>query len=263
MTGSRTGGGKVDDTAEIIAPRLSAQEDLGAAPASSAAAAIERALLVNMQRTEIFFVRHGQQDYSSGGRARPGKTDPPLTETGKQQARCVAARLANEPISHVYCSDLLRARETAGYIAASVLPGQESTVVPELREVRLFRDLPGDRPLVDILGKERLLQVADEFLRTRRFDAFPDTESSAELRDRAVTAVTGLVTRHRDESFVIVAHGGFINSFIAEVLGIQPDMFFFPAHASVTRMLFNNRWALYSANETSHLQNHQGSLVTF
>jgi probable phosphoglycerate mutase len=239
------------------------QDELGRAPASSAAAAIERALHVNMKRTEIYFIRHGQQDWSLGGRARPGKTDPPLSEIGQKQARLVAQHLAGESLSHVYCSHLTRAKETAEHIATALRPGLEPTVIPELREVHLFRDLAVDRPLVDILGEERLAVVAADFLRTRRFDAFPDTESSAELRDRAVTVVSGLAAKHPDERIAIVAHGGFINSFIAEVLGIEQDMFFFPAHGSVTRVLFNECWAMYSANETSHLVDDQRSLVTF
>lgn len=239
---------------------LEDEQDLGSAPPSSAAAAIERALLVNMRRTELILVRHGQQDFTLA-RARPGKTDPPLTELGHRQAASLARRLAGESIAHVYCSDLRRAQETASHVAQALRSG--TTVLPELCEVRLFRDLPADRPLAEILGHEVLAGASAEFLRTRRFDAFPSTEPSAELRARAVKVLSALAERHAGERVVVVAHGGFINAFIAEVLGIDQDMFFFPAHASVTRMLFNDRWALYSANETSHLVVDGGSLVSF
>src|SRR4051794_11404296 len=91
--------------------------DLRTTPVVSAASAIERALLVNMSRTEVILIRHGQQDHSLGGRARPGQTDPPLTETGRSQAHCVGRYLADDDIAHVYCSDLRRACETADTLA--------------------------------------------------------------------------------------------------------------------------------------------------
>ena len=239
------------------------QGDLAEVPVVSAAGAIERALLVNMSRTELLLVRHGQQDHTVG-RARPGQTDPPLTELGRAQAQAAGEFLTSDPVSRIYCSGLQRARETASILAASLRPGDEPTVITELREVELFRGLPKGRPLLEILGRARLEQATGEFLRTRSFDAFPETEPSADLRVRALRELTSLVRAHEGERLVVVSHGGFINSFLAEVLGIGEDMFFFPAHASVTRVLYNEgRWALFSANETSHLVDGERSLVTF
>jgi probable phosphoglycerate mutase len=227
--------------------RAAEASELGETPVPNAAAAIERALLANMSRTEVVFLRHGQQDFTIA-RARPGKTDPPLTGTGRQQAERAGVALAGDGIVRIYCSNLRRARETAGIVASQVRPGEEPVVVPELREVMLFRDMPPDRPLLELLGHEGLQQAADAFMRTRRFDAFPHTETSEQLRERVA----------------VVAHGGFINAFLAAVFEIPLDMFFYPAHASVTRVLFNEgRWALYSANETAHLQNEEASLLTF
>ena len=233
----------------------------GAVP-PTATAAIERALLVDMARTEVLLVRHGQQDRTVA-QTRPGQTDPPLTDKGRRQAARAAAYLAGTGIARIYCSDLSRARETAQIVAAQVRTGEEPTVVPDLREVRLFRDLPQDRPLLEVLGRDGILAAAEAFRRSRRFDAFPDSESSAQLRARAVVALTALVEAHGNERIAVVAHGGLINSLLAEILGIEQDMFFFPAHASVTRVLHaEGRWALGSANETAHLSAGE-QLVTF
>jgi probable phosphoglycerate mutase len=243
--------------------QITARMELGEISVPNAAAAIERAMLANMSRTEVVLLRHGQQDFTLA-RARPGKTDPPLTETGRQQAGCAGAFLVGDGITRIYCSTLRRARETAEIVASHVLPAQEPTVVEELREVMLFRDMPKDRPLLELLGQAGLQRAADEFLRTRRFDAFPQTETSEQLRARAVAALSRIVDVHDGERVAVVAHGGFINSFFAAVFGIPQDMFFYPAHASITRALYKDgHWALYSANETSHLQGGQESLVTF
>jgi broad specificity phosphatase PhoE len=240
-------------------------DDPAVAPAipGSPAEAIEHALFVDLTRTEIIFVRHGQQLFTPSGRARPGKSDPSLSELGRRQAGKVAEVLAVEPVAQIYCSQLARARETAKAIAEVTSPRREPIVIPELREVHLFRDLPADRPLMEIAGASRVEQMCADFRTTRRWDAFPYTEPSAELRARAVQVIERLACQHRDEKIVIVAHNGLINGFIAEVLGVEQDMFFYPAHASMTRALHRDTWALYSLNETGHLHEGAASLITF
>jgi probable phosphoglycerate mutase len=236
--------------------------DLEQAHVPSAAAAIERALLGDMLRTEVILIRHGQQAYRGTRSSSAHVVDPPLTAAGERQAQLVGEYLAGDAIDAVYSSSLRRAHETAG-IVSEHLPGDlQPTALDELREVELFRGLPRDQRLANLLGSDRLEAAASEFRRTRRFDAFPQSETSSDLRARANAVLHQLVAKHESERIAVVAHGGVINSFLAEVLGIQADMFFFPAHASVTRVLFSEeRWALYSANEISHLK--AASLVTF
>ncbi|MCI1832014.1 MAG: histidine phosphatase family protein [Bifidobacterium sp.] len=65
----------------------------------------------------LVLLRHGQTAWSVSGQ-HTGRTDLPLTETGKDQARAAGARLRQafpsgfEP-RHVFASPLLRARQTA------------------------------------------------------------------------------------------------------------------------------------------------------
>jgi broad specificity phosphatase PhoE len=64
--------------------------------------------------TRLFLVRHGQSTWNAQGRIQ-GWADPPLDETGHEQARRLALRLAAEEhgVSAIYSSPLLRARQTA------------------------------------------------------------------------------------------------------------------------------------------------------
>ena len=66
--------------------------------------------------TKIVFVRHGQTEWNLSMRYQ-GHTDINLTELGQKQAQCVAARLAKEPLTAIYTSDLTRAKDTALAIA--------------------------------------------------------------------------------------------------------------------------------------------------
>jgi probable phosphoglycerate mutase len=60
----------------------------------------------------LFIVRHGETEWSASGQ-HTSRTDLPLTETGRQQARAVREKLAGETFSLVLGSPLRRAVETA------------------------------------------------------------------------------------------------------------------------------------------------------
>jgi probable phosphoglycerate mutase len=61
---------------------------------------------------DIWLVRHGETEWARLGR-HTGRTDVPLTELGREQARLVAARLAGVSFALVLSSPLARAFETA------------------------------------------------------------------------------------------------------------------------------------------------------
>jgi len=62
-------------------------------------------------RHELFLVRHGQTAWSRAGR-HTGRTDVPLEEEGREEARSLAPLLAAHPFSLVLTSPLARAEET-------------------------------------------------------------------------------------------------------------------------------------------------------
>lgn len=64
----------------------------------------------------VFVVRHGQTVLNSAGMFR-GNKNPPLDEVGRQQAKTIANLFRTIDISHVFCSDKVRATETAEMIA--------------------------------------------------------------------------------------------------------------------------------------------------
>ena len=75
----------------------------------------------------IYLIRHGLPDFPDGKRMCLGVTDIPLGPEGLAQAREMASRLP--PVTAVYSSPLLRARQTAAAI------GQDVTVIEDLREM--------------------------------------------------------------------------------------------------------------------------------
>ena len=70
---------------------------------------------------ELWLVRHGATDWSQSGR-HTGRTDVPLNDEGRTQARALARRLAGREFALVLTSPLERARATceiAGYGAVA------------------------------------------------------------------------------------------------------------------------------------------------
>ncbi len=62
-------------------------------------------------RHENVLVRHGETEWSLTGR-HTSRTDLPLTERGREQARTLAGELSGRRFALVLCSPLRRARET-------------------------------------------------------------------------------------------------------------------------------------------------------
>jgi broad specificity phosphatase PhoE len=80
-------------------------------------------------RPEVVLVRHGETEWSHAGR-HTGRTDVPLTEVGRRQARALGKLLDHRQFARVLTSPLERAAETcrlAGY-------GDGFEVVDDLRE---------------------------------------------------------------------------------------------------------------------------------
>ncbi|HEV7861303.1 MAG TPA: histidine phosphatase family protein [Acidimicrobiia bacterium] len=67
---------------------------------------------MSVHQPRIFLVRHGATEWSVTGQ-HTGRTDVPLTEEGRRQAKRLGARLARERFALVLVSPLSRARETA------------------------------------------------------------------------------------------------------------------------------------------------------
>lgn len=211
---------------------------------------IARATLWQMHDVEIVLVRHGQQ-IPLDQRSDDQITDPPLTAIGERQIEAVADHLAGEEITAVYASTLERARRTGEAIAAR--HGLDVTTVHEIREVEVL-GRPG--PVSDAADVDPIVWSGggERFVHTGRWDSFPLAESSDDFRRRVGRGIEGIVARHGEGRIVIACHGGVINAYVAEILGIDRDYFFRAMHCSVHRIVARHeRRAVWNLNETHHL----------
>lgn len=207
--------------------------------------------------TELILVRHGQQTYDPNGPVGQ-LIDPPLSELGQNQARLVGMALSTERIDAVYASPLRRARETGEEIARH--HRLEATVVPDLREVEVFRDIPPEKTAIDHIGRLALLGTRARMVQEKSWDVYPFSESSQEFRKRVINAIEGIIATHPDQRVVVACHGGVINAYAGHVIGSRYDMFFRPAHTSINVVAAGDGIrALYRLNDYHHLLTAEGS----
>ena len=226
-------------------------------------AVFDRAFLIGTEEvTEVLLVRHAQQDVDFHTAPTGEIADPPLSIHGRQQARLLGEALSTLKVDAVFTSPLRRARETAGAVA-----GQhrlEPEVLDDLREVEIFRDMPQEMRAEDFLGTPFLEAVRQRMLNERSWDVYPFSESSYDFSKRAINAVETAIARSPGERIVIVCHGGVINAYVGHIIGSRYDMFFRPAHASVSTVVAGEgRRVLRVLNETHHLRTGEGDFLSY
>ena len=118
--------------------------------------------------TIIILVRHGET-VDNARQIMQGQTQGELNEKGREQARQVAERLADEPLDAIVASDLHRAIQTAEIIAAPHSMTVQTTALLRERDWgsftgRFIPELRGEVWPDDIESEEALLERARQFL---------------------------------------------------------------------------------------------------
>ena len=111
---------------------------------------------------KLILVRHGRTVLNSHGESERlrGWLDVPLDENGLEEARETAEKVAKHPIGQIYCSDLIRAQQTATAISrltrlpifpiaelrpwnvGSLAGKQVSTILADLKNLEIDPSLP-------------------------------------------------------------------------------------------------------------------------
>jgi len=159
-----------------------------------------------MEPTRILAIRHGETAWNVDTRLQ-GHLDIPLNDVGLRQAEHLARSLVQrDAIDAIYASDLSRAHTTANAIARAM--GKTVNTHAGLRE-RHFGAFQG-RTFAEIE-----IELPDHawHWRKRTPDWTPPDggESLLVLRERIVTTVNDLATRHPGQQIVLVAHGGVLD----------------------------------------------------
>jgi broad specificity phosphatase PhoE len=151
--------------------------------------------------TRILLVRHGQSQGNAEGRFG-GHTPTPLSELGRRQAEATARVLAEEGVTAIYASDLLRAVETAEPLARAT--GLEVVRTSAFRE-RSVGHMEG------LTFEEAAAKYPDEYAALLRRDferVLLGGESYRQLLDRAARALDDAIAARRGGTLAVFTHTG-------------------------------------------------------
>jgi 2,3-bisphosphoglycerate-dependent phosphoglycerate mutase len=177
-----------------------------------------------------------------------GAADPELSDEGRAQTEHLATYLSSERLDAIYASPMQRAVQTAAPVAAV-----QSLTVQICDDVAEF-----DRDSNEYIPAEEMKASNDP-----RYQAMIDgiwdseRETAAQFRSRIVDTVESLVAAHTAERIAVVCHGGVINAYLSNVLGLTYSRgFFYPNYTSINRVAAarGGTRSVVTINETSHLR---------
>ncbi|RMF55061.1 histidine phosphatase family protein [Candidatus Woesearchaeota archaeon] len=167
----------------------------------------------------LILVRHAEK-------TNPAKGKPHLTKKGHIQAKNLGKRLKSFKIDYIYSSDLLRAKETLSYI-------KKHHKVPVI-VTSAFEEL--DDSVVDT-PKAKLGRWKKKM-------------------DRAFKALDRIISRHENETVLVLCHGILIKCFIAHLLKLdhRKGKHFHTSFTSIHIAEINGRDVKFCAiNDINHL----------
>ncbi len=203
--------------------------------------------------TTLILCRHGE---SEGNRElRFGGQGPtPLTERGQRQARATGQLLSSTGIDAIYCSDLVRASETAALIG-------EATGVTPASNVALRERSVGE--LTGLTFEEAQRSFPEQFaalLRREPRSCPPGGESYVQCRARTAAFLDQVLTRHAGTRVLLVSHNVALHQLMLHILGLAheseaPRVAFQLDNCALHRLerLQAGVWRVLALNEAAHL----------
>lgn len=174
----------------------------------------------------LLLIRHGESVLGAQKRYA-GRLDPPLTPEGRREVEGLRRRFQRYRVDQVFCSDLLRCRETA----ALLLPRAKVVFTGRLREMG-FGEWEG------LTAEECLSRTP--FLYRRWVEdpgsvAPPGGEALARLAGRVLSFADLVAARFSGRTVAFVTHGGPIRVLLDPGLRDLPNLRVPPAGLIVRR----------------------------
>lgn len=167
--------------------------------------------------TLLLLVRHGA---TTANEQRPyilqgDSIDLPLSPNGREQARAVGEFLAQFPVKRVFCSTMLRARETAGAIAKH--HSLQAQPVEGITECAVGRWEGMDWASIEAQYPEECRQ----FLENPAEVPYLGGESYGDVQKRVMPILDRLLEQHAGELITVVAHNVVNRVVISHLMGLE------------------------------------------
>ncbi len=155
----------------------------------------------------VWLVRHGETEWARLGR-HTGRTDIPLTDVGRDQARSLGRRLTGHQFGLVLTSPLARAAETASIAGFGERAARDDDLMEwdyGALEGRKTADIRGEMPDWTIWR-----------------GPWPDAETVDEVGLRADRVVARIRAARADGDALVFAHGHLLRVLAARWIGLPP-----------------------------------------
>ena len=202
-----------------------------------------------MKTTTLCIVRHAETAWNAAGRVQ-GQLDVPLSEAGLVQARALAALLANESFAALYCSDLVRVRQTALPLAARL---KKEIILDERLRERHYGVFQG------MTYAQAKAQDPEGYARFKAKDLdydFRTGESMRRFNDRVLAFFRELIASRAGEKLIVFTHGGVLEMLYRHATGraISARRDFEIPNAALNRVEIGPQgWRVLAWAEVSHL----------
>lgn len=198
----------------------------------------------------LFIARHGETEYNRSGRLQGRGIDASLNESGKKQARQLAAYLKRYTPDLVASSSMARAAETAGYFCnGNGIPFVKRKALDEMDfgnlEGHLYTEAAGELEVIDSAWRrgEVTLEI-------------PGGESPQAVFNRANADVLTMADQVREGTMMLFVHGRLIRILLAEWLGYGLKNMHLIEHqnGAVNQLMYENGvFEPVYLNKTEHL----------
>ena len=203
----------------------------------------------------ILLIRHGETDWNRIHRFQ-GRSDLPLNQKGREQARALAVALKHEPITAIYSSPLIRAIETAHLIKMFHLS------TPFFEEEALIEMDLGDFDGME--AKQWAAQFRDFRKAWQKNPAsvkMPGGESLKDVQTRAIDALERITRMYPPGSTLLICSHNFVNlTILCHALEISLNRFRdLQQDTAAISVLYKQEHRLWAevVNDRSHLQKYK------
>ena len=205
--------------------------------------------------TRILLIRHGETDWNRIHRFQ-GRSDVPLNQKGREQARALALALKHEPITAIYSSPLVRAIEMARLIKMFHVSA------PFFEEEALVEMDLGDFDGME--AKQWAAQFRD-FRKTWQENPasvkMPGGESLKDVQTRAIDALERITNIYPPGSTLLICGHNFVNlTILCHALEISLNRFRdLQQDTAAISILYKQGYRLWAeiVNDRSHLQKYK------
>ena len=178
--------------------------------------------MIYPQKMKLYFVRHGESEANTRRVISNRESLFGLTPLGKKQANILAAKLKDFPITAIFSSPVLRARETADILSQSLRQPYQVTEALREYDCGILEEQSDDASW----GLHR--EIYEDWTLHHNYQRQPEGgECFLDIQKRFLPFIAALThdSLHTDGHVLFVGHGGLFQLMLLLVLTNVDDIF--------------------------------------